>query len=896
VKGASNNVKPGKKLQGPGIALCGLLCMFAPQADASNHCLFSNSDTTPIDLNSGINTTNPLRGQVLTGYPDLAGSYSTQNVGLYSSLSGQQFLITISADISELDRQDLVLAEGVAISYRADFQVDAVYAPYQPDSTFWRWYLQGPIEFTVVWELNPFGAAPGWQGQIYRPNSTVLPGESCLGSIGQAGQTCSTSFVFQTVSGPNLCHNSSIRETDVRAISPASLELVLNVGNNFESALQPLYRRGLPIGEDRFTEGGGAIDIQLGSAEPLVLPDGSPEIREANVTLIRQLGAIDAQGPGETQAQYVDRIQRQSQRSSAQTRLVAVDDSGLVSFENLDVLVGRSMGSGTPPQLAPVYYSAIVTGGRTLELDTDTIEPDDTIETVFLVGAATNIQPGTGTPASIGIDLQPADGLGTKRNLAENLATAAPIRFAPLETGADGVTAHLDTLESGTPTDVQLEAVNRAYWAELAVRDAWQYADPLLGTALGAMGALINDMMSELFGKAKGDVTTRADARLQRQVRDKNQLPALQSDGWPGLGSADHGQLAEQLKNSAPPPLGPTMKKVLDGLKHLVKAGFIELKEILASAGKDGPPAGIFLGGAETAINAMLDEVFKGGTTSLKTFRPFIISNAINSQKAHLLDSEADYAASALLAGPPPGETAGSGALRYSLDRMQDWASADQDAYRAARNNTVAILNSMNGEATATLQNVAWLEFAVFGADVIASSLDVVANIAPQAAVVEKIANISKLLGNAALFALPLATGYELVLSAENAAYAAFGVLPPNPLSSGKGSPRAEVSVTGSLVDSFSPAIAPLDSALGVLGTALLANDIAAGLAALTDAETGLGDTTRAFRRESGIFFGHASAGTYPVGSVIDQLNWLLRLEPELDGALADIASRARRC
>jgi hypothetical protein len=895
-KGVEEIVKSGWKNRVVAVALCVVLWLFTFGSEANNHCLFGNSDTTPVDLNSGINTSNPLRGQVLTGYPDLTGSYSTQNVGLYNG-GGQQYLITISGDITELNRQELSLAEGVAIDYRVDLQVDAVFAPFQPDPGWGRWYVQGPIEFTVVWELNPFGASPGWQGQIYRPNTTSLPGEFCFGTVGESGQSCSTSFALQNVSGPDLCHNSAIRETDVRALSPASLELVFRVGNsqNFESALAPLYRRGLPVGEDRFTQGGGAIDIQLGSAETLVLPDGAPEIREANVTLVRQLGAISAQGPGETMAQYVDRIQRQTQRSSAETRLLVAADNGLSSFANLDVLVGASMGAGTPPQLAPVYYSAIVTGGRTLELDLDTVEPDDTVETVFLLCAATNIQPGLVAPTTINIDLQPADGLATKRNLAENLASAAPIGFAPLETGTDGVTDHLDSLEAGTPTDVQLEAVNRAYWAELAVRDAWQYADPLLGTALGAMRALINDMMSEAFGKAKGDTATRADARLQRQVRDKNQLPNLQSDGWPGLNGADHGQLIGRIKDSTPPPLGPTMKKLLDGLKHLVKVGFIELKNLLANAGKGGPPADIFLGGAEAAIKAMLDEVFKGGTTSLKTFRPFIISNAIKSQKANLLDSEADFSASALLAGPPPGEASGDGALRYSLDRMKDWTNADEAAYRAARSTTIGYINSMNGEATATLQNVAWLEFAVFGADVIASSLDVVANIAPQAAVVEKIAKISKLLGNAALFALPLATGYELVLSAENAAYAAFGVLPPNPLSADKLAQPADITTTNGMVDSLTPTFLPLDGALGSLGTALLANDIAAGLEALSTPGTGLGDTTRAFRRESEIFFGQASAGTYSNSSVSKQLSWLLRLEPEIDGALLDISSRARR-
>ena len=135
--------------------------------------------------------------------------------------------------------------------------------------------------------------------------------------------------------------------------------MLFRSANNFESANQPRYRRGLPVGEDRFTEGGGAIDLQLGSAEQLTLPDGAPEIREANVTLVRQLGAIDAQGPGETMAQFVDRIQRQSQRSTAETRLMVAADDGLYSFENLDVLVGSSMGTGTPPQLAPVYYSAL---------------------------------------------------------------------------------------------------------------------------------------------------------------------------------------------------------------------------------------------------------------------------------------------------------------------------------------------------------------------------------------------------------------------------------------------------------------------------------------------------------------------------------------------------------
>ena len=154
-------MKPGWKPHGLIAAFCGVLCLLSVSASANNHCLRSVLDTTPIDLNWGFDSTNPLRGQVITGYPDLAGSYSTQNVGLYSSFTGQQFLMTLSADITELSRQELAAAEGVIIEYRADLQVDANYAPFQPDNKFWRWYLQGPIEFTVVWELNPFGSEIG---------------------------------------------------------------------------------------------------------------------------------------------------------------------------------------------------------------------------------------------------------------------------------------------------------------------------------------------------------------------------------------------------------------------------------------------------------------------------------------------------------------------------------------------------------------------------------------------------------------------------------------------------------------------------------------------------------------------------------------------------------------
>jgi len=57
--------------------VCAVFLVLTSSALA-NLCLFSNRDTTPIDPNSGFPNSTPLRGQVLTGYPDLAGSYSTR--------------------------------------------------------------------------------------------------------------------------------------------------------------------------------------------------------------------------------------------------------------------------------------------------------------------------------------------------------------------------------------------------------------------------------------------------------------------------------------------------------------------------------------------------------------------------------------------------------------------------------------------------------------------------------------------------------------------------------------------------------------------------------------------------------------------------------------------------
>lgn len=871
-----------------------LLFICQPISASSQLCLQSaDIDSVNFDTNFGFpNSGSATPGRVLTGYPDLVGSYTTRVVNLSQDLKAVIDHVTISANIEELGRQQLALQEGVIIDYRANFtvQIDNVFDP----SIYFRRVVSGPIDFMVIWELLTTGAVPGWQGWIFSQNLNQLTGQSCFGHPDANDEVCDNLRV-ESFSGLQLCHNAIIEETVVFPMSPSTLELILPYSRSFASIVKPLKNRGMSVGADQSPVTGGKINIQLKAVNVSPLP-GDPEVREANIVLYPQNGPILPKREGESTAAFLERIKLSTNAGDSSLRRLVYADDGLAEFTDLERLRRNSFGPGIPAQFSPVYYSVVVTGARTLEANLETSDDKgDTVETIFLPELAINIEPSFISPTLIELELKPADGISSKRDMTELLALQAPNNFAPVETAMSGVTDHLDTLETGTLTDVVLEGVRRAYWAELAVRDAHQYADPLIETSLSSLGKLANEALKRIFSGLKGTPATKADRRLQRQVQDNDKSPDLELDGWDGVNGTNYGDVTDKLKAAEGVSPGDDINETLSVIKLLVKSGFIKIKQLLTDAGKDGPNVDIFLDGLEKAVGAMLEEIVKEGSTSLQTFLPFIVSNAINTQKGTLLDGQVTFSAAALLAGAPPAEPSDEGALRYSLDQMKAWSSADEEIYRTARTNAIGNIINLNNQATATLQNIAYAEFALLATELISTSADVLSTITPHAKVVKGIAEVAKNLGNFALFALPLFTSYDLIIQAENAAYAAFGELPPNTLATTVVTATLSQSVNSSLINTLSNQIVELDAALGALDAALLADNPVLALDALALPSSGLTSTANSYRREARVMLGQAGAGEYPVVSVGEQFNELLKFNSRIALRIGEIQGLSRR-
>ena len=289
--------------------------------------------------------------------------------------------------------------------------------------------------------------------------------------------------------------------------------------------------------------------------------------------------------------------------------------------------------------------------------------------------------------------------------------------------------------------------------------------------------------------------------------------------------------------------------------------------------------------------------MINNGATSFNTFRPFIISNAINLQKGVLLDGDNPYSAGALLAGPPPGEANpdDQGALRPSLDRMKAWSTVDRTRYREDRSEAANLINILNTEASTTLANLGYGRVAVQTLDNVEFLSGAVSSIFPKAKVVEKLAQITGTLGNVALVVAPLWAGYRVIEAANGASDLAFGVLPTGPRTADTiGSGAKILDATGALPDNLSVRLANLGAALGALDTALSGNDPAAGLDALSSRD-GLDGALLAYRSEARVLLAQANLGQYGFVTPVEALGDLQRSHSAISAEVAELVSRSEQ-
>ncbi len=533
----------------------------------------------------------------------------------------------------------------------------------------------------------------------------------------------------------------------------------------------------------------------LHSALPLALEEGAPEVREAQVELFRQSGFIQERQPAETEADFQQRLRGElkSLDASALAPPVTVDESSAGRFLFEDLPMFAIDGAHERSMWEPALYMAVVSSASTIE----SLSAEETWTTKFLTHLEPNLMPDPGDEVN-DLYLTPVDDFSAKKNLVSQLIELSPNNYSPIETQ---VQTWVNTLESGTPTEAQMEGVKRAVWAERVGRDGAIFGNKLLGATLDGYASLYDNLLGELFGR----VGTSKSVAKQHAALDSLQAAKsqkLRDRGWLCFSSDPELNLVkDSIKRNLKENPQVHLRVILGVVKKALKAAFALLNTALVSNGVDPSEAGLIVDGIKIPIMTSIDLLM---TEGLGTAQPLVAAAAkaiIMSLQDNLFDDDMPYSYCDRT----------EEYLDYSRQQMEDWPVADQSAYQADRQEVVDVLEEMGRDVSNTLIRANWASTASTSGDFVESAAELF-KATPIGRVFWIAGLIAKWAGSAWSFIDPLVGVFTLPGTVEEGVYKAYGGVPPGS--------RSEASAPQISVPS-APPNAGLDDAVAAAATAL---------------------------------------------------------------------------
>lgn len=488
------------------------------------------------------------------------------------------------------------------------------------------------------------------------------------------------------------------------------------------------------------------------------LPDGTPtgeNLAGGRVALYRHDAPLRDRGPSETALAYRDYLEA----NRTLVGITSADTMGRFAFddvkklERVDVPGRRSF--------RRILYSVEVSGVTKDEPDLE--NPPRVISVPFAVQRRLRVR----VENDLDFLLVPSASLETKRMLAEALGIIGPNQYAPVE---NDVLAYIFLLDGGALTDGEIEALNRAIWAERAVMSGAPLAKDLLGLTVGQFLSTINEFVVGSRFNLKTKQLRVKERRLGR-LRDAQEFNNQNRNRFAAGRSWENNQTREALDTAMEkiykdhPSLRlarPTelLKKGLSTALYPVKVG-------LTSAGLSEEDAEALVGFIEDRLFVVLDAVqgdFNG-----------VVKEIVKALGGPITDQVFD----SLYNGIPSYTGMTRGALSNSYDRMRVWSTDDRNAYAIDRTRTVGLIGDLTQDATDVLVAATFAQgFAEgFGN---AAEIYELGKANPYFRAAALASKILKYLSQAEVFVHPIVHAFGFMPSQSNAAsYAAWGMLPP---------------------------------------------------------------------------------------------------------------------
>lgn len=479
----------------------------------------------------------------------------------------------------------------------------------------------------------------------------------------------------------------------------------------------------------------GILRGRVMSAVP-VLTEGGEELHRATIRVSRLEEHPLARGLFESDADYAAYLRGISAPGGTIVALKP-EDRGRFRVENLPLLgrVGR-----TNSQITLLQYLVEISNGevdeRALDPDGRTI-PGRTNTLSFRPLRAAGIVPQDQEQTFL---LTPVSDAQAKRQIADDLIRLAPDNYRAPENQA---LARLATFESRPMTEAEDEALRRALWAERVARDAALYANDLLLASLTALGNLLADTYSEF------DIFNRQRIRAGREALKRMEEGPLAPKVVAELGLGPNGGtpaefrrlLSESRESEIAEKIAKALKAVNPALRRALETGGMSGEHAKAVAVSFEQVLLLFL-------NAVQTQTAQGATKDaikliLKTQTPKSIDL--------LYDSSLPVSYSALTAP----------SLQFTAEKLNSWSRSDPEAYLRDRARVAGLLGDFSERMAANFAALAYLEFGAEAADTSARVFGAAGLAFKWAAVVEKVAKISKFLANKHAFVDPMLLAFR---------------------------------------------------------------------------------------------------------------------------------------
>ncbi len=491
----------------------------------------------------------------------------------------------------------------------------------------------------------------------------------------------------------------------------------------------------------------GELEVVVDSTQP-VNTDSGTNVEQARVVVIPQQSFLRPQQQGESDSDYDAFVLGQLIEMESVPADMLVADEGSKLFYDLALYNRETVGGNRI--FRPRYYAAFITDASSEERDTQS----NMLDTVrFRDGRILNMRPNIRNSIDYPIALLPIDGVIKKQNLAIELSVLGPENYKDTE---QLVLNYLAALGS-TPTQAQIEGVNRAVLTERMAVSGFKFADQLLGTMLGGLANLVGDLIDDFIDGSRKELREARD--LQSEIQGKLDVSALGGRGFPGFDNlpsdeALREQMFELIENN--PDLKNSLyaefiKKASSGMYSLANLALLK-------AGVPPQDAALASELLKDIVETMFAIVITQGVGGVA--KPAIkraVTTAIKNSKNTLLDSPAPYSYT----------TVTRNKLESSRLLMETWVANNQEVFESDRRAFNRQNVQMGTDVLVTAGAIT--AFSTEIADALGGfGAELIGLLGPQGRAVKKFTDITKYLSNGATIAVPLIAVYGVIAGDES--------------------------------------------------------------------------------------------------------------------------------